>query len=572
MSKETKHTTGHRHIPELPECPVSHPFIGHIVRSYPVGRKHYSRAVKGQVLSLTITKESDFPEGILANLITTINTNGHKGWNTVPFISRAANILCCELTPVETGIHSFRVEFSVDGGQTWVRDNVPDSMVVVDPPQVDGLILYTLIPKVSGTITAWKKDLVRIKKMGFNAVHILPVTALDSSLSPYSANDFFTIEPSYLDPESDLDGHQQMEAFIEEAKKLGIRLCFDIVLNHVGVESRMVKKAPDWIVPDEDQEDGFERAGYWAENGWNTWDDLVLINYEHPSETIRAEIWSYMSDYALFWAKYANDTGGFLRFDNLHSSHPGFILHITAAIRSEFPGLAVLAEFFTDESTLLSKSLTWGLNLNLATPWNFKFVPQLRDYMIYLNRVSRQIRFFMPVTSHDSGTPEQEFGTADSTIPRYVAAALMGSGATGITQGVEYGIKEKINFIGKKEMLVFPLNARFGLFIGKVNAILSSYKAFRRGDNMHFVDKGHDAVIAVYRRDEEEDHHGFLVISNFDTSAFHHLSVDLSDFLPVGLPIPFYELLASESGIFQEPKLELNLPPCAVRVYMLKRE
>jgi len=569
MSKKNNSSTGHRRIPTLPDCPVSHPFIGHIVRSYPVGRKHYSRAVQGQVMTLSISKESPFPEGIRANLVSTINSNGHRKWNTVSFRLKDPSTLLCEITPVDTGIHSFRVEFSVNGGETWIRDNVPDSMVVIDPPQVDGLILYTLIPNVSGTISDWKKDLKRIKEMGFNAVHLLPITMLDGSESPYSAYDYFSIDKSYLDPESKKNGLEQIEDFIEEAKRLKLRLCFDVVLNHVGCNSLMVQKAPDWIVPDEDQPDGFERAGYWAEDGWNTWDDLVLINYEHPSETIRSEIWSYMSDYALFWAKYANDTGGFLRFDNLHSSHPGFILHITDAIRSEFPGLSILAEFFTDEATLLSKSLTWGLNLNLATPWNFKFVPQLREYMVFLGRVSRQIRFFMPVTSHDSGTPEQEFGTANSTIPRYVAAALMGSGATGITQGVEYGYSEKIDFIGKRQKEIFPAVACFGLFIGEVNAILSNYSAFRRGDNIHFVDKWHDAVIAVFRNDDSPSRYGFLVLSNFDTGTFQHISVDLTEFIPGNTPVAFRDLISKETGTFTGPVVDINLQPAGVRVFML---
>jgi len=56
----------------------------------------------------------------------------------------------------------------------------------------------------------------------------------------------------------------------------------------------------------------------------------------------------------------------------------------------------------------------------------------------------------MPVTSHDSGTPAQEFGSVYSTIPRYVAAALLGTGATGVIQGVEFGNQEKINFMGRK--------------------------------------------------------------------------------------------------------------------------
>ena len=231
------------------------------------------------------------------------------------------------------------------------------------------------------------------------------------------------------------------------------------MLNHVGVNSTMARRAPDWIVPDQNEPDGLCRARYRTDQGWRTWNDLVLINYEHPSEAVRSEIWAYMTDYALFWAKYANDTGGFVRFDNLHSSDPELLKTLTAALHSEFPNVGVLAEYFTDDRTLLSTGSQWGLNLILATPWNSKYVPQLRDYLKYIHSLSEHIRYFMPITSQDSGSPAEEFGTSDSTVPRYVAAALLGTGATGIPQGVEFGEKERINFIGKKPKMAYPAAA-----------------------------------------------------------------------------------------------------------------
>lgn len=121
------------------------------------------------------------------------------------------------------------------------------------------------------------------------------------------------------------DGLSQLEEYIEAAKALNIRLFFDLVLNHVSVHSAMASRAPYWIVPDQNQPDESQRAGYWFGQVWRTGDALVLINYEHPSETIRAEIWAYMSDYALFWAKYTHDTGGFVRFANPHSGDPDFV-------------------------------------------------------------------------------------------------------------------------------------------------------------------------------------------------------------------------------------------------------
>ncbi len=556
----------HRRIPILPKRQRVSPIAGHISRSYPVGRQSFSRVCQGEVLSLTITTELPIPENIEAKLVTTINSSDGDKWNIVAFSRIDARTLICNVRPKHSGLHSFRAEFSLDQGASWLQDIVPDAWVLIDPSQVDGLRMYTMIPVVSGTVADWKADLKRIYNMGFNAIHLLPITALDTSESPYSAKDFFDIDSAYLVEQSPMDGLTQLGEYVEEAKALGIRLCFDLVLNHVGVNSNMAQEAPDWIISNPQQPDGFQRARYWSSEGWCIWEDLILINYEHPSDAIRAEIWSYMTDYALFWAKYANDTGGFVRFDNLHSSNPDFVQSLTKALHSVYPNVGILAEYFTDETTLLHTGPKWGLNLNLATPWNFKFVPQLREYLKYIHRVSKHIRYFMPITSHDAGTAEQEFGSTNSTIPRYIAAALLGTGATGILQGIEYAFVDQIKFIGRRDKMVFPQEAIYGLFIGKVNAILNDYSAFRRGENCIFVDNGHDAIIAAYREDTGVDSLGFLVVCNFDIYTPRDIFIDLNTLITADGPFQCVELLSGKMQTYHEKKIELSLPSCSAQV------
>ncbi len=557
----------HRKIPVLPAQPRVHPLLGKISRSYPVGRENFSRACEGSSLQLTIKTVEPLADNVQVGLMTTLGSKGGVAWTRLLFDRIDEFTLTCQITPRHPGLHSFRAEFSLDNGSSWLRDNVPDAWVLIDPPQVDALRVYTLIPTVSGTIADWKMELKRIGDMGFNAIHLLPITAMDASQSPYSANDLFKIDQSFLSPGSTSDGLGQLEDFIADAKRLGIRLIFDLVLNHVGVQSNIATKAPDWIAPDQNQPDQLMRARYWSGHEWINWNDIVLINYEHTSEDIRAEIWSYMIDYALFWCKFANDTGGFVRFDNLHSSDRSFVSALTKAMHEEFLGVGILAEYFTDESTLLRAGPMWGLNLHLATPWECKFVPQLRDYLTYIHRVSRHIRYFMPITSHDSGSPAQEFGTADSTIPRYVAAALLGTGATGITQGVEFGEEKRIEFIGRRPKLQFAGEPRFADAISRVNALLAEHPAFRRGGNCLFVDNGHAAIIAAFRGDLEPQTQGFLVVCNFDTSSAQAIDIELGSILKKDVPVAYTELLKGESKVLPTARMELLLPPCAVRVF-----
>ena len=549
-------------IPTLSNVPHAIDVSASVVRNYPVGRQKVSRLKKATPHLFSITFLQKAPEQIKIRLLSNFFNEAVQLIAEAYFVAISNTVYTCKLIPLHCGHFNFKVEFSFDAGKTWQRDDVPDAWVLVDPPQADALLLYTLIPNISGTLSEWTSELPRIKEMGFNAAHLLPITALDVSESPYSAKDLFEIDHAFL--KSDSSALQQLENFVNSAKELGIALCFDLVLNHVGVNSNMAVQSPDWIVRDKSQADGMQRAKFWFDNMWLYWDDLVLINYEHPSETVRADIWSYMISYALFWAKLANDTNGFVRFDNLHSSNPQFVNALTEVLHKEYPDLGIIAEYFTDEKTMMQTGSAWGLNLNLATPWNFKFVPQLRDYLKYVHSVYDNIRFFMPVTSHDSGTPCQEFGNVESTIPRYVAAVLMGTGASGLVQGVEFAEKEKIEFIGRRSRKEFPAHAVFKEFIQKVNNVFLKFDVFRTGNNCFFLDNNHASIIAAYRSDANGN--GFLVACNFDIFNVQHLMLDLSPYLNIQNEVTALELLSGDMFSIPNAHFNILLDPCSAKV------
>ena len=545
-----------RQIPILPERPAVKSVATKAQRSYPVGYHLYSRAFAGNVLELTITTSDRWSREVRARLVTMINSKQADPIE-VPFERTDDSTFTCRITPERPGFFSFRAQFSTNGGSTWFQDPAPDAWVLIDPQQIQDMRLYTLIPTVSGSIEDWANDLPRIQDMGFNTIHLLPLTTLDASLSPYAAHDLFDIDHSYLVTGVRSDGLSQLEDFVEKARSLEIRLCFDLVLNHVGATSSIAKRAPGWIVPDQNSRDGLKRAGYWSERGWQHWEDLVLINYEHPSVRIRAEIWAYMTEYALFWSKYANYTNGYIRFDNLHSSDRTFLHSLTRSLHEEYPRLGTLAEYFTDDDTLLDTVPMWGLNLILATPWTYRFVPQLREYLKQMHRVSEHVRYFMPITSHDSGSPAQEFGSSESIVPRYVAAAMLGTGATGITQGVEWGIAEKVEFIGHPPRLIRPPESKFAPFIKTVNKILADHPALRCGGNCHFVDNGHHAVIAAYRKDKGA---GYLVVCNFDIMGQQYIEMDLAGVLESSGPLICVDLLSGTVSKFPGPRVSFLLP------------
>jgi hypothetical protein len=137
---------------------------------------------------------------------------------------------------------------------------------------------------------------------------------------------------------------------------------------------------------------------------------------------------------------------------------------------------------------------------------------------------------------------------------------------------VEFGEKERINFIGRQPKMAYPGEVRFARFIGRVNAILAEYPAFRCGGNCQFVDKGHPAVIAAFRRATGSQLLGFLVVCNFDTHSPQRIAVDLAFALGSDGPFPCCELLSGATQSFPHPRLELQLPPCNAQVLMFSQK
>ncbi len=562
-----------REIPPLQsQCrPEFTPVI--VARSYSFGRGDPMRICRGKSLTVWVQVHSHHARKCRVRFFNTLDDRLDERPHYEECHRGDDGLFVCFFVPMRTGAFVFRASYSLDDGKSWTFDEVPYTWLVADPPAFNDIRMYTLIPTASQHIGHWRMQLDRIKQLGCNAVHLLPLTFMDCSESPYSAHDLFSLDPSYLIPGDPRDGLDQWEEFVEYAKSLGMRLCIDLVLNHVGVTSLMAQQKPEWILPDPAQSDGLKRAGCFTGAGWLTWEDLVLLNYANPDDNQRDSLWAYMSEYAMFWANYASYTGGMVRFDNLHSSNPQFVSMLTRALRRKFPDLTLLAEFFGDENTLARRSMEWDLDLLLATPWDYKFVPELRRYFKDLHRQSDQVRFLVPISSHDSGTPTQEFWNVNATYPRYAVSALLSFGATGLSQGVEWGLDRKINFIGRNAPLVQGESEEVFGFIYRVNEILRKYQAFHLTQNCQFVDENHVAIIAAVRRDSLRPFECFLVAANFDGSAAHSLDVESAALLDGEGEFCTEELISGgQPTVCSTSRLRVELGPCQVQVLRCRRE
>ncbi len=392
-----------------------------------------------------------------------------------------------------------------DEGRFW--DPCGYRNILVDPPLMNNLRMYSFIPGVSGRYTHWIKDLDHIREMGFNAIHLLPLTEMGYTRSPYAAKDLFSIDESY-------GTEEEFERFVNACIEKEIALCFDVVLNHVSCDSRMALTKANWIKGDLRRRDGMKRAGCWHEGQWISWEELVLIDYQHPDPRTRREIWDSMRDYLFHWASLAEKTGGFIRLDNLHSSHQGFIHKVLRELRYAYPRVGIFSEFFHSLEELHRGVSEWGLNLLLANSWEYPFVPQLIGYLKEIHS-SAELRFLLMPTTHDTESVTRLFGDPRSLIPRYFVCALMGTGQAGLMMGTEWGEPEKIDFINRSGRMQFNRAWDFSETLGKINKLHREVPLFHKTGNIEFLPTTTDSLI-VCRREGDGSRRKFLLAANFD--------------------------------------------------------
>lgn len=420
----------------------------------------------------------------------------------------------------ETGYRGLRLDrpglYRIRGLDTAGMARSRPRYAVVDPRLE--FRMYTLIPRVAGAISSWSRHIDHAESLGFDSIQLLPVTEMGSSRSPYSISDHFSIDSDYEtgEPEKRLEA---FDRFVSECAERSIRLCLDLVLNHVAVDGRVARVHPEWLAEDPEEPDGVRRAGWSDGRLWHSWRDLAKLEFLPFEESDREALYDHLDAYAMFWAERAARTDGIIRLDNLHSADQPYLRRLLRRLRREFPHLIILGELFGEERMIKRTANSTGVNLLLGTPWEHKFVPELRSYLHYIHRMHNRMSFHVPVSSHDSGTVVEEFGSHAATAPRLVTSVLLGSGSTGMVQGIEYGEEKQIRFIGPPVEYRPRQTGDFRELVTALNELHRDEAVFRRPGNVLFVDHHHVAIIAALRIDPESGKAAFLVCANFDTSA-----------------------------------------------------
>ena len=98
-------------------------------------------------------------------------------------------------------------------------------------------LLYNLFPLLSGSFSQWKPHIDRAAKMRFTHLYVNPVVYPGFSGSLYSIKDNDRINPLFLDNKPNETEWQQFKNIVDYTHERGLKLIFDLVLNHTAIDS-----------------------------------------------------------------------------------------------------------------------------------------------------------------------------------------------------------------------------------------------------------------------------------------------------------------------------------------------
>jgi starch synthase (maltosyl-transferring) len=143
----------------------------------------------------------------------------------------------------------------------------------------------------TGTLLKCIALLPYIRDMGFNTVHLLPITTIGEDGkkgnlgSPYAIRNPYRIDPNLCEPTLGLDAEVCFGAFVEAAHRLGLRVVMEFVLRTAARDSDWIPEHPDWfywIRADIPDRTGSGRTGYLRGFGQPNFsqDDLNLLHWK----------------------------------------------------------------------------------------------------------------------------------------------------------------------------------------------------------------------------------------------------------------------------------------------------
>ena len=233
-----------------------------------------------------------------------------------------------------------------------------------------------------GTFSSVSARLEHLKKLGVNAIQIMPVGVFAGGRSwGYNTAHIFSVETTY-------GGSLEFKEFVMRAHRQGIAVILDVVYNHLGPSDNNLWQFDGWSENN--------RGGIYFYN-----DDRAVTPWgETRPDYGRGEVRQYILDNVLMWFGDYHVDG--LRFDSTHYIRTvhgtedrelpdgwSLLQWINSQVALKFPGRITIAEDFQNNQRLTQDIAADGAGF--CAQWDGMFVNPIRRSVITLQDQHRSL-------------------------------------------------------------------------------------------------------------------------------------------------------------------------------------
>lgn len=403
---------------------------------------------------------------------------------------------------------------------------------------------YTVIPP-SGTFRSLIRHLDHIcVDLGFRGLLLLPIHPTPTTFarmgrygSPFAGRDFLDIDPALAEFDTSATPLDQFHELVGAVHARGASLFMDLPANHTGWAATFQIHHPEWYRKNADG--SFHSPGAWGV----VWEDLVELDYSKP------ELRRAIADVFLYWCRQGVD--GF-RCDAGYMIPKSAWDVIVALVRREYPDTVFLLEGLggpmdVTEALIGQSGLDWAYSEMFQTYDRSAFEAMLPEMLRLSEQRGPLVHF---AETHDNN----RLAATSSTYARLrlaLSALLSQQGSFGITAGVEWYAREKIDVHGCGGLNWGAADNACEL-IRRLNAILRCHPLFGASTSLKQLQHGGGNVLAILR--ERAGHTPLLILANLDWQQCQTVSYAATSF-PERIA---YDLLSGHSMVLNPEGVQLN--------------
>lgn len=209
---------------------------------------------------------------------------------------------------------------------------------------IDSAVIYEITPYafvMEGRFPDIQAKLPELRELGINTIWLQPVCKTKWGEHGYDVIDYFTVR-------SDYGTEQELHDLIKSAHTLGMRVLFDIVINHSSIYHRYAQHSLEYgaashyyLYYQRDGDDAPYSQHYSHYKGFINyfWDELPNLNYNNP------EVRNWMTAACQYWLE-EFDIDGY-RFDavwGVNARCPEFTQNLRLVLKRIKPEIMLLAE------------------------------------------------------------------------------------------------------------------------------------------------------------------------------------------------------------------------------------